>query len=148
MVRNLTFYVNKHSKYPFDLQLLIAAFSFVYGNPVRIINGYDSFGNTCGAKNNKPVANFVLSGLDTSDKPYLLFYDIKDLKHSLKICVKQCPKRTLNKIDDIKRYYEETGNNLCKYDFNYKDFDDPKIQDKKVLSNSLGPCPVVPIYER
>jgi len=51
------------------LQILIAAFAIVYGNPLRLINGYDSFGNTCGMKNNPQFGSMELSGQDTSDKP-------------------------------------------------------------------------------
>lgn len=50
-------------------QILIAVFAFVYGNPIRLINGYDTFGNTCGVKNNQKFGNMELSGQDTSDKP-------------------------------------------------------------------------------
>lgn len=94
------------------------------------------------------MGTFELSGLDTSDKPYLLFYNISELKHSLKICVKECPKKTLNRIEDIETYYRATGNNLCKYDFDYNDFKNSRIIDKKVLSGSFGPCPAIPVYER
>lgn len=94
------------------------------------------------------MGNLELSGLDTSDKPYLIFYDIKELRHSLKICVKECPKQTLKNVEDINTYYLQTKNNLCKYDFNYNDFKNASIPDKKALSSSFGPCPVVPIYER
>lgn len=54
------------------LQILIAAFALVYGNPLRLINGYDSFGNTCGMKNNPKFGSMELSGQDTSDKPLVL----------------------------------------------------------------------------
>jgi solute carrier family 44 protein 1 (choline transporter-like protein) len=129
------------------LMVLIAAFSFVYGNPIRIINGYDSFGNTCGTKYNKKMSNLELSGLDTSDKPYLLFYDIKELKQSLKICVKECPKETLKKVEDINDYYLKTRVNLCRYDFDYNDFKNKSISNKNIFSSYLGPCPALPIYE-
>ncbi|XP_063922141.1 choline transporter-like 1 isoform X2 [Zophobas morio] len=128
------------------LMILIAAFSFVYGNPIRIINGYDSFGNTCGTKHNKNRSNLELSGIDTSDKPYLLFYDIKELKQSLKICVKECPRETLREVDDIRKYYQKTGVNLCRYDFNYNDFNNRSIP-KNIFSSYIGPCPALPIYE-
>ncbi|KAF7279149.1 hypothetical protein GWI33_007561 [Rhynchophorus ferrugineus] len=127
------------------LMVVIAAFSVVYGNPIRIINGYDSFGNTCGTKNNKPIENLTLSGLDTSDKPFLLFYDMKNLKESLKICVKECPSRTMTSIDEIYKYHLE-GVDVCKYDFNYNSLTDKAI-DKNVLLAPLGPCPVLPVYE-
>ncbi|XP_008197900.1 choline transporter-like 1 [Tribolium castaneum] len=129
------------------LMVLIAAFSFVYGNPIRIINGYDSFGNICGTKNNRKMSNLEVSGLDTSDKQFLLFYDIKELKQSLKICVKQCPTETLKKVEDIQKYYQKTGVSLCRYDFNYDDFKNKSIANKEILSSYLGPCPALPIYE-
>lgn len=93
------------------------------------------------------MGNLELSGLDTSDKPYLIFYDIKELKQSLKICVKECPQETIQNIDDIHPYYKKTGNNLCLYNFNYNDFYNQSIK-KTVLSSYLGPCPVLPIYQR
>lgn len=48
---------------------MIAAFALVYGNPLRLIHGYDSFGNTCGVKNNPKFGSLELTGQDTSDKP-------------------------------------------------------------------------------
>ncbi|KAF5295092.1 hypothetical protein FQA39_LY13243 [Lamprigera yunnana] len=129
------------------LMILVAAFSFVYGNPLRIVNGYDSFGNTCGTKNNKYVGGLELSGMDTSDKPYLLYYDIKELKLCLKICVRECPVRTLSTIEDLYAYHLQTHNNICKYGFNYKDLKNGNIPDKSGLSNTFGPCPVLPVYE-
>nr|CAD7408778.1 unnamed protein product [Timema cristinae] len=50
------------------LMIVIAAFAIVYGNPLRLINGYDSFGNTCGTSNNEKMGGLALSGMDTSDK--------------------------------------------------------------------------------
>ncbi|KAF2901064.1 hypothetical protein ILUMI_05120 [Ignelater luminosus] len=129
------------------LMVLVAAFSFVYGNPVRIVNGYDSFGNTCGTKNNKRIGTLELSGKDTSDKPYLLFYDMKELRYSLKTCIKQCPTRTLNTVEDLHKYYLETGNSLCRYDFNYNELINSRLDNKTAFSNTFGPCPKLPVYE-
>ncbi|CAH0554777.1 unnamed protein product [Brassicogethes aeneus] len=126
------------------LMVIIAAFSFVYGNPLRVINGYDSFGNICGTKN-KPIGNLELSGYDTTDRPYLLFYNIQELKDSLKICVKQCPKETLRSMNDVAAYNRK-GIGLCKYNFNYNDLSN-NARDNSVLSSSFGPCPVLPIYD-
>jgi solute carrier family 44 protein 1 (choline transporter-like protein) len=33
---------------------VIAYFAFTLGDPWRMVNGYDSFGNTCGVNNIKP----------------------------------------------------------------------------------------------
>ncbi|XP_015586774.1 CTL-like protein 1 [Cephus cinctus] len=124
------------------LMILIAAFALVYGNPLRLINGYDSFGNTCGMKNNQKFGSMELSGQDTSDKPYLFFLNIKDVKQSLKICVKQCPDRTLNTMDDICQFYKETGSQLC-HDRPGSDFTACNTGDSK---NKTGSCPVPPVY--
>lgn len=48
---------------------MIAAFALVYGNPMRLVHGYDSFGNTCGMKNNPVSKRVDLYSLDNSDKP-------------------------------------------------------------------------------
>ncbi|ENN75884.1 choline transporter-like 1 [Dendroctonus ponderosae] len=127
------------------LMVIIAAFSFVYGNPIRIINGYDSFGNTCGTRHNRVMGNVSLSGQDTSDKPYLLFYDIKNLGESLKICVKECPNKTMDSVTDIYNYHR-AGVDVCIYNFNYEDLKSNKI-DQKLLSAPLGPCPTLPVFE-
>ncbi|KAL7732019.1 hypothetical protein ACLKA6_015782 [Drosophila palustris] len=125
--------------------IVIAIFSFVYGNPLRLINGYDSFGNTCGVKNNEHFQNFPLSGKNTLDKPDLFYFNIKELKQSLKICVKSCPKRTISEPNDLLRYFTETGTQLCKYDYNMQQLEKMSKTDKTF--NTLGPCPTFPVYE-
>lgn len=89
------------------------------------------------------MGNLALTGIDTSDKPYLLFYDIKDIKQSLKICVKECPTKTLNTIEDIYNYHTK-GVDLCRYDFTYNELQ----KSDAVSARSFGPCPVLPVYER
>jgi solute carrier family 44 protein 1 (choline transporter-like protein) len=49
-------------------QIFIAAFAFVIGNPFRLIHGSDSFGNTCGHKN-EAFDELQLSGLDMTNRP-------------------------------------------------------------------------------
>lgn len=132
----------------FLLQIVIAIFSFVYGNPLRVINGYDSFGNTCGVKKNERYPNYPLSGLNTIDKPHLLYFDVRKLKDSIKVCVKECPKKTIANRDEVYKYYLETQNSLCRYDFNMSDIASDKQGDLSKLFNYLGPCPDFPIYER
>ncbi|XP_013178112.1 PREDICTED: CTL-like protein 1 isoform X1 [Papilio xuthus] len=124
------------------LMLMIACISFVYGNPQRLINGYDSFGNTCGVKSNKKLLNYTLSGISTADKPYLFFMDIKELRRSLKICVKQCPKNKLESLTDIQNFYRSTGSNVCRYDIDLNN-----VISSSDLHNFIGPCPTLPVYE-
>ncbi|XP_046356995.1 choline transporter-like protein 1 [Haliotis rufescens] len=44
------------------------------GDPYRLINGYDSWGNVCG-RPNKKIANVVYSGLDMTTRPNTFFQD-------------------------------------------------------------------------
>lgn len=128
-------------------QIAIAVFAFVYGNPVRIINGFDSFGNTCGVEHNERFQNFKLSGLNTIDKPNVFFLDIKEWRQTLKLCVKKCPDRTLINKNDLYQYYKETNSQLCRYDFNMSFLIQP-IPNNLSYFNILGPCPELPVYER
>ena len=125
----------------------MAVFSFVYGNPLRLINGYDSFGNTCGVKSNEKYAGHLLSGKNTIDKPNLFFLDITELRQTLKICVKQCPTRIIHNRNELYTYYQETNTNLCRYDFNMSLLLEAERKDRKYF-DFLGPCPAFPVYER
>ncbi|XP_069703393.1 choline transporter-like 1 [Periplaneta americana] len=129
------------------VMIFIAAFAYVYGNPLRLINGYDSFGNTCGTANNEKMGGFALSGLDTTDKQYLFYMDVKNIKKSLKLCVKQCPDRRLETLHDIQDFYKRTGSMVCTYNFSStsKEWKD-RVKSEDVHS-SLGPCPPMPVYE-
>ncbi|XP_053955817.1 choline transporter-like 1 [Anastrepha ludens] len=124
--------------------IVIAIFSFVYGNPLRVINGYDSFGNTCGVQRNEKFTNFPLSGMNTLDKPELFYFDFKNPRQSIKICVKECPKRDIANKDELYKYYRDTHMTFCSYDFNMDLLSGPNV-DK--YFNYLGPCPKLPIYE-
>lgn len=120
----------------------MAAISFVYGNPLRIINGFDSFGNTCGVKHNQKLTNFPLAGISTIDKNYLFFLDVKELRRSLKICVKKCPTRKMESLADIKNFYRETGSSLCRYDINMNE-----VTYTDALHRYYGPCPTLPVHD-
>lgn len=126
--------------------IVIAIFSFVYGNPIRIINGYDSFGNTCGLKTNEHFKNFPLSGMDTSDKPDLFFFDVQELRKSLKICVNQCPKQKISSSNELYKYYKDENTHLCRYDFNMSILSQ-NLPSNKDYFNMLGPCPTLPVLE-
>ncbi|XP_030375128.1 CTL-like protein 1 isoform X2 [Scaptodrosophila lebanonensis] len=127
--------------------IVIAIFAFVYGNPLRIINGYDTFGNTCGVKQNERIFNSPLSGLDTHDKPDVFYFDVKELKKSLKICVKQCPTKTLTQRNELVQYYRDTGTQLCRYDFDMTQITSAALANDNSFFNYLGPCPSFPVQE-
>ncbi|GIX76664.1 choline transporter-like 1 [Caerostris darwini] len=97
------------------LLIFVAAFAIVIGNPTRLAYGQDSFGNTCGMKNEE-LGNMTFSGMDMTHRPYLFFLNMTNLYHSLKICVKKCPDRTLWDDQDIQDFESSTGSHLCRYD--------------------------------
>ncbi|KAG5678794.1 hypothetical protein PVAND_008429 [Polypedilum vanderplanki] len=131
------------------LLIVIAAFAFVYGNPQRIINGYDSFGNTCGVSDNKNYADISYgkaAGIDTSDKKFVYFFNIKEIKKSLKICVKQCPSKQLNTSVQLYDYYREKDTSYCRYDFDMNKLTRASDNDELIF-HLTGPCPTLPVYE-
>ncbi|KAJ8688373.1 hypothetical protein QAD02_024168 [Eretmocerus hayati] len=126
------------------LMIVIAAFAFVYGSPIRLINGYDSSGNTCGVENNQKLGSMELSGQNTSDRPFLFVLDVKNIKKSQKICVKKCPDRDLKDIRDLCNFYKETGSVLC------QDKPEREFSACKDIGNNkttTGLCPTFPVYD-
>lgn len=114
---------------------------------MRLINGYDSFGNTCGVEYNEKFQNFNLSGRNTLDTPYLFFLNIAELRRTLKICVKKCPDQYIANKEQLYQYYQTTDNKLCRYDFNMSLLNGPPATDINYF-DFLGPCPTFPVYER
>lgn len=137
------------------LLIFIAAFAFVIGDPIRLAYGQDSFGNTCG-KENEELGNMTFSGMDMTDRPFLFFLNMSNLRQSLKICVKECPRENLITKKDIKEFEEETGSRLCRYDiasFMERSVMYPELNeaDSKYFihveeKNGHYACPVPPVY--
>lgn len=125
--------------------VVLAYFAFTLGDPWRIVNGYDSFGNTCGKKNVQPEGvTSVHSGLDLTDYPYLIYFDptvmlpttvatlvnagsTAPIETTMMRCVKSCPDfniywPTNDKTSGAIRmgYYLESqkkGLDVCQYGF-------------------------------
>lgn len=53
------------------LQIYIAVFSISNGDAMRLVYGYDSYGNTCDELNN-PIPNVTLSGQNMKGRPWVL----------------------------------------------------------------------------
>lgn len=84
--------------------------------------------------------------MNTLDKPYLFFLDIKELRQSLKICVKECPKKDIANAMELYRYYEERDAKFCRYDFNMSLLTTQEATGPKYFAFA-GPCPKLPVYE-
>ncbi|XP_039296274.1 choline transporter-like 1 [Nilaparvata lugens] len=129
-------------------QIMIAGFALAYGNPRRLVNGYDSFGNTCGAEYNEKIGNFSLTGLNMTSKKYLLFFNMANVGQSMDICVEKCPDRDLLTLDDLRSFYKETGSKLCRYDFDLLGENKDSLHglnESLLVSSAYGPCPLLPV---
>ncbi|XP_071800212.1 choline transporter-like protein 1 isoform X2 [Asterias amurensis] len=113
----------------------IAGYSIATGNVLRLIYGYDSYGNICGM-DNPEIANISNSGMDMTERPRVFFMDVRQPFPSLEICVKECPEEMLNTTSDLKMFAEETESMLCDYDV--------KVEDYIGTTQGVdGPCPSV-----
>ena len=74
---------------------------------------------------------------------YLFFLNVIDVKNSLKICVKKCPDRKLSSMNDVCRFYKETGSQLC-HDRPGGNF---SACSNSITKNKTGSCPELPIYD-
>lgn len=65
--------------------VVIMSFAFDEGEPERILNGHDSFGNICGESNRKRIDN-INSGIDMNSRG-----DNYILASGLVLCIERCP---------------------------------------------------------
>ncbi|XP_055913100.1 choline transporter-like 1 [Eupeodes corollae] len=114
------------------------------GNYLAIINGYDSFGNICGINHNKPYKNISLSGMDTSSKPFVLFFGWKNVSTVLRICIDQCPRELIETELALISNWKFRKFKYCRYDFEMLRL----VQFFPYLNykSSVGPCPFRNIF--
>lgn len=62
---------------------------------------------------------------------------------AMQICVSKCPDRDLREKGDVKKFAEETGSRLCRYDVPIEDYD-----NEATVYGAKGPCPDLPVYAR
>ena len=81
----------------------LASFAVKHGNPFRYYEGYDSWGNICGAKND-PIPNVKFSGRDQTSRNFAFHMGLSDFNNwknpftylrskekPAVICVSECP---------------------------------------------------------
>ncbi|XP_054595405.2 choline transporter-like protein 1 isoform X1 [Nothobranchius furzeri] len=99
----------------------ICGFTIVTGGAARLIFGYDSYGNTCGQRNDQ-IEGVRLSGLDHTDRKFVFFLDpcnidiVQRKIKSLALCVSLCPSEELYTYQDLKRFAMVNGSELCSYE--------------------------------
>lgn len=78
----------------------------------------------------------------------MFFFDLKEIKQSLKLCVKECPKRQIDNARDLYSYYKAEGSQYCRYDFDMNKLNDGQLSSTDAMVfDFTGPCPKLPIYE-
>jgi solute carrier family 44 (choline transporter-like protein), member 1 len=77
----------------------------------------------------------------------VFFFDIKEFKQSLKLCVKECPNKQLNNSRDLYTYYKEHDSKYCRYDFDMSKLNQQISNDDEMTFAINGPCPKLPVYE-
>lgn len=83
--------------------------------------------------------------MNTIDYPYVFFLDLKHLKQSLKICVKECPSQQLATKTELYQYYKTKNTQLCVYNYNMEWLLNGNHGNAE-LDELLNPCPVLPVY--
>uniref|UniRef100_A0A087XV67 Choline transporter-like protein n=1 Tax=Poecilia formosa TaxID=48698 RepID=A0A087XV67_POEFO len=99
----------------------ICGFTIATGGAARLIFGYDSYGNTCGRRNER-IEGVQLSGLDHTDRKFVFFLDpcnidiVQRKIKSMALCVSLCPPEELKTHQDLKRFAMTNGSELCSYE--------------------------------
>uniref|UniRef100_A0A3B4C8Z2 Choline transporter-like protein n=1 Tax=Pygocentrus nattereri TaxID=42514 RepID=A0A3B4C8Z2_PYGNA len=95
----------------------ICGYTIVTGGASRLVFGYDSYGNTCGQRN-EAIEGVKLSGLDHTDRKYVFFLDpcnidiVQRKIKSMALCVSQCPTEEMKSYGDLRRFAMINGKTL------------------------------------
>uniref|UniRef100_A0A8C1QR30 Choline transporter-like protein n=1 Tax=Cyprinus carpio TaxID=7962 RepID=A0A8C1QR30_CYPCA len=122
----------------------ICGFTIMTGGAARLVFGYDSYGNTCGQRN-EPIEGVRLSGLDHTDRKFVFFLDpcnidiIQRKIKSMALCVSQCPTEELATYHDLKRFAMINGSELCSYELPGHKY--PQLPER------FEKCPKLPVPE-
>uniref|UniRef100_A0A674N5T5 Choline transporter-like protein n=1 Tax=Takifugu rubripes TaxID=31033 RepID=A0A674N5T5_TAKRU len=120
----------------------ICGFTVVTGGAARLVFGYDSYGNTCGRRNQQ-IEGVWLSGLDHTDRKFVFFLDpcnidiVQRRIRSMALCVSLCPTEELKTYQDLKRFAMLNGSELCSYELAGHKY--PSLPDR------FSKCPKLPV---
>nr|XP_043874663.1 choline transporter-like protein 1 isoform X3 [Solea senegalensis] len=120
----------------------ICGFTVVTGGAARLVFGYDSYGNTCGRRN-EHIEGVRLSGLDHTDRKYVFFLDpcnidiVQRKIRSIALCVSLCPRHELGTYSDLKTFAMVNGSELCSYEL--------AAHKYAVLPERFNKCPKLPV---
>ncbi|TRY90050.1 hypothetical protein DNTS_031571, partial [Danionella cerebrum] len=122
----------------------ICGFTIVTGGAARLVFGYDSYGNTCGQRN-EPIEGVRLSGLDHTDRRFVFFLDpcnidiIQRKVKSMALCVSLCPTEEMTTYQDLRMFAMMNGSELCSYELPGHKY--PQLPER------FEKCPKLPVPE-
>uniref|UniRef100_A0A8D0AIY4 Choline transporter-like protein n=1 Tax=Sander lucioperca TaxID=283035 RepID=A0A8D0AIY4_SANLU len=131
----------------------ICGFSIVTGGAARLVFGYDSYGNTCGQRN-EPIEGIRLSGLDHTDRKFVFFLDpcnidiVQRKIRSLALCVSLCPSEELATYQDLKRFAMLNGSELCSYELAGHKYPGLPERFSKCPKLPVPPSKPLPVFNR
>ncbi|XP_028315076.1 choline transporter-like protein 1 isoform X2 [Gouania willdenowi] len=120
----------------------ICGFTVVTGGAARLVFGYDSYGNTCGRRNEQ-LPGVRLSGLDHTDRRFVFFLDpcnvdlVQRKIRSVSLCVSLCPSEQMKTFEDLRSFAMVNGSELCSYELAGHKY--------PVLPERFDKCPKLPV---
>uniref|UniRef100_A0A668A484 Choline transporter-like protein n=1 Tax=Myripristis murdjan TaxID=586833 RepID=A0A668A484_9TELE len=131
----------------------ICGFTIVTGGAARLVFGYDSYGNTCGQRNEQ-IEGVRLSGLDHTDRKYVFFLDpcnidiVQRKIKSMALCVSLCPSEELTSYQDLKRFAMLNGSELCSYELAGHKYPGLPERFTKCPKLPVPPSKALPVFNR
>ncbi|KAM3612628.1 uncharacterized protein V6R79_011566 [Siganus canaliculatus] len=131
----------------------ICGFTIVTGGAARLVFGYDSYGNTCGQRNEQ-LEGVRLSGLDHTDRKFVFFLDpcnidiVQRKIKSMALCVSLCPPEELKTYQDLKRFAMVNGSELCSYELAGHKYPGLPERFSKCPKLPVPPSKPLPVFNR
>ncbi|KAM6924236.1 choline transporter-like protein 1 [Xenentodon cancila] len=131
----------------------ICGFTIATGGAARLVFGYDSYGNTCGQRNEQ-IEGVRLSGLDHTDRKFVFFLDpcnIDIVQRKIKsaaLCVSLCPPEELKTYQDLKRFAMVNGSELCSYELAGHKYPGHSERFTKCPKLPVPPSKPLPVFNR
>ncbi|XP_030002280.1 choline transporter-like protein 1 isoform X3 [Sphaeramia orbicularis] len=131
----------------------ICGFTIVTGGAARLVFGYDSYGNTCGQRNEQ-IEGVRLSGLDHRDRKFVFFLDpcnidiVQRKIKSMALCVSLCPPEELKTYQDLKRFAMVNGSELCSYELAGHKYPGLPERFSKCPKLPVPPSKPLPVFNR
>lgn len=137
---------------------IASVWSFISGNPSRLIHGYDSFGNICGQRN-KRIDGISWSGMDMRNSPFVFHMNPTNVSYTMKVCVSHCADRNLTGDGELGMFYQRTGSSLFRYDYDLNERNiesfystipkfDILVRRGRDEAQGFGPGPKLPVTKQ